>query len=109
MFAFTLLLMKVLLAYIFLFIFSFQVLPVKELGKILCKGQMTEEVHESGECGDDGPCAKVKKGTELFKLSETEYTAVDYYLHTSVLTAIHYAEDMNTQHIPDIFAPPPNC
>lgn len=101
--------MKVFLAYIFLFIFSFQVLPVKELGKILFKGQMTEEIHEAGHGSDDSQASKAKKGADPFKISETEYTALNLYLGTRVLTAIHYAEDMNTQHIPDIFVPPPNC
>ena len=30
--------------------FTFQVLPIKQIGKILWNGQMTEEVHEGGNC-----------------------------------------------------------
>lgn len=40
--------MKKLLAIIFLAIFTFQILPVKAIGKLLCSNQMTEEVHEHG-------------------------------------------------------------
>jgi len=40
--------MRPFLAIVFLTIFSFQILPVKEIGKILWNGTMTEEVHEHG-------------------------------------------------------------
>jgi hypothetical protein len=42
--------MKKFLAILFLSIFTIQILPIKEIGKILWNGQMTEEVHESGSC-----------------------------------------------------------
>lgn len=38
--------MRKIAALIFLTIFSFQLLPVEMIGKILWSGQMTEEVHE---------------------------------------------------------------
>lgn len=40
--------MKKLLAILFLTIFTFQILPVRAIGKILWNSQMTEEVHEHG-------------------------------------------------------------
>lgn len=42
--------MKKILAILFLTIFTFQVLPIRQIGKILWDGQMTEEVHENGPC-----------------------------------------------------------
>ncbi len=43
--------MKKFLAILFLTIFTFQILPVKAIGKILWDSQLTEEVHEHGNCG----------------------------------------------------------
>jgi len=39
--------MKQLLSIMFLTIFSFQIIPIKEIGKLLWSGQMTEEVHNT--------------------------------------------------------------
>lgn len=101
--------MKKLLAYIFLTIFSFQVLPVKEIGKILFKGQMTEEIHESGHSGDNNN-AKLKKGTDPFRLhnSDTEAIARMQHLSAQICLAILQAESLPMQFIPDIVTPPPN-
>jgi hypothetical protein len=99
--------MKKWLAYIFLTIFSFQVLPVKEIGKILFKGQMTEEIHESA----DGPVSvKLKKGTDPFKLhpGDFEQTARLQYLSAKLSLAIVESEWHPSQFIPDIVTPPPN-
>jgi hypothetical protein len=38
--------MKKCIAVIFLAIFTFQLLPLRAIGKLLCSNQMTEEVHE---------------------------------------------------------------
>ncbi len=40
--------MRKFLSILFLAIFSFQILPIKAIGKLLCSNQMTEEVHEHG-------------------------------------------------------------
>jgi hypothetical protein len=100
---------KKLLAYIFLTIFSFQVLPVKEIGKILFKGQMTEEIHESGPSPDNGN-AKLKKGTDPFRLHnfDTKDIARIQYLSAKICIAIVEAERLPKQFIPDIVTPPPN-
>lgn len=98
--------MKKFLAYIFLFIFSFQVLPVKELGKLLFKGTMTEEVHESGN-SDDGSFSKLKKEDPKI-LFHTTLLARQQYLAGKVHTAIHEADRLPVNFIPDILTPPPN-
>ncbi len=99
--------MKKWLAYIFLIIFSFQVLPVKEIGQILFKGQMTEEIHEA----DVNDCSsKIKKGTDPFRIhsTETDQTArIQYYSHRAILAVLE-SERLPGQFVPDIFTPPPN-
>jgi hypothetical protein len=98
---------RLVLATIFLIIFSFQILPVKAIGKILFKGTMTEEIHEQGHSGDECP-NKLKKNTEYFSFTETKATARIEYLSQKISTAIHLAESLPLHHVPDIFAPPPN-
>lgn len=42
--------MKKVAAILFLTIFTFMMLPLKQIGKMLWDNQMTEEVHEHGPC-----------------------------------------------------------
>jgi hypothetical protein len=100
--------MKRAIAYIFLFIFSFQVLPIKEIGKILYKGLMTEERNETAACEDEEPMIpKLKKESEPLYTDNTPI-AFYKYLSTRILTAIHTSEQIPKHHVPDIFTPPPN-
>lgn len=101
--------MKLFLASFFLFIFSFQVLPVKAIGKLLFKQAMTEEIHET-ECeGDtDGPECEVKKQDDPYSPSS--------YLDASEKLIAKYVsnvlgimpDNVSKQYIPDILTPPPN-
>jgi hypothetical protein len=105
--------MKKLLAGFFLFIFSFQILPVKELGKFLFKNQLTEEIKESdyAEGEYDGENLKLKKESDplMNHGSHEEKLARLEYLSHSLQTALHEAERLPLSHIADIFTPPPNC
>lgn len=97
--------MKKFLAYIFLFIFSFQVLPVKEIGQILFKGLMTEEIHETVD--ETSGNSKVKK--EPAKLYfKAEALASAKYLTRKIQIAIHESESLPRHFVPDILTPPPN-
>jgi hypothetical protein len=97
--------MKKFLAYIFLFIFSFQVLPVKEIGQILFKGLMTEEIHETVD--ENSGSSKLKK--EPAKLYfKAESLASIKYLTKKIQTAIHESESLPRHFVPDILTPPPN-
>jgi hypothetical protein len=100
--------MQKLIAYLFLFIFSFQVLPVKEIGGILYKQLLTEEIHEGKTCSDDIPPSKLKPGLEPFLLSEPGYYAQNRYFGCNVITALHRAESIPISHVSDIFTPPPD-
>ena len=104
--------MKKLIAYIFLFIFSFQVLPIKEIGKILFKNQLTEEIKEA-DCSQKGDedLSKLNKEGDPYHNIDWEYqkTARLLYLSHSLQTAIHQAERLPKHHVGEIFTPPPNC
>lgn len=100
------------LASIFLIVFSFQVLPVKELGRLLFKGQMTEEVHESNTTtGDDNGCLKMKLGSDPFGLAPEHHISFseESYLDTKIHTAMQRSERLIDRYAPDIPTPPPNC
>jgi hypothetical protein len=101
------------LAYIFICIFSFQVLPVKELGKLLVSGQMVEEIHEIENDGDIDPqTSKLKKEPEPLKYGSsllTAFSALAQYFTQKVLVAIHHSANLPRQYVPDILTPPPNC
>lgn len=91
----------------FLFIFSFQVLPVKELGKIFSKGQLTEEVHSGSDYSGD--CAlKIKKSTDLFHLWRTEQIVRNRHITVQILAKIQAAERIPQHHVPEVPTPPPN-
>lgn len=99
--------MKKILTYVFLTIFSFQVLPVKELGKFLYKGMMTEEIHEVESGSEDNTTGKWKK------LNEYKFTDKDTFLSGSYFTSIVQLTIFQTEHflcqfIPEIITPPPN-
>ena len=103
--------MKKLLAYIFLFIFSFQILPVKELGKMLFKNQLTEEIKETGDAeGESGESLKLKKDSDPFHHSEWsgENTARIKHLSDFLDVVFHEAERLPSHHIAEIPTPPPN-
>lgn len=112
-FAFTLLRVKKWLAYILFIIFSFQILPVKELGKLLCKGQLTEEVQEEAlaDTEEEPAGAKLKKEAEQFKFhnSTIEFVARTQYYGHNIMVAIHEADHLPLVYLPDIPTPPPNC
>jgi hypothetical protein len=98
--------MKKFVAYIFLFIFSFQVLPVKEIGSILFKGQMTEEIHETVD--DTSPGGKVKKEPEVKLFIKNEMQALAMRFTSIAQLAIHGSANLPRHFVPDIFTPPPN-
>lgn len=119
--------MKQAIALFFLFIFSFQVLPAKALGKLIAKAQMTEEVKHScdndndddcGSSGDDskdGKDGKDDKDEISEKYNEIFYPYRPIPLHTVSFVPpnkklnIWTSEDLIHLFTKDIHCPPPNC
>ena len=99
--------MKLFLASVFLFIFSLQILPVKEIGKILFKGTMTEEIHEAHGDIDDEDNGLQKQNdpyTPCRPYTQTEKLAV--LTRNGLKTSA--PQSVSKQFIPDIVTPPPN-
>lgn len=103
--------MKVFLATFFLAIFSLQVLPVKELGKILYKGTMTEELAETEaetEGKTEGFTEKWNANKEYNTASASSRTLLMVRYTAIVALTVHSAQYVFRQYIPDITTPPPN-
>lgn len=93
------------IAILFLLLLSSQVLPLKQVGKILFKSQITEEIHnEGGEHANDDDAVK------LFTHSgHPPYTPESIKFLTAVIAVhIHIVEMIPDYHLPEILTPPPN-
>lgn len=104
--------MKNCLAIFCLLIFSIQVLPIKQIGAILFKGQITEELHQHHDnSSSDTPIKLKKDGDPLngYFLAANQNLSRNLYLGNKLHTAFHAAERLPVCHVSDIFAPPPNA
>ena len=78
---------------------------MKEIGKLLCKGQNTEEVHDSD--GDNMP-VKEKKD-DVYKLYPPfSQTASLLSFGQKVIVSLHIADNLPSGYVADILTPPPN-
>ncbi len=92
--------------YIFLLIFSFQVFPVKQLGQLLYKMQMTEELYDAdGKADENEPEKQVLSSCN--KLHIIYISKSQYYNHI-ISIAIHFTEIIPASYVSDLFSPPPN-
>jgi hypothetical protein len=95
-----------LIAYFFILVFSLQLLPIKEIGEILFKGQITEEeVH--GQHAEDNTKLKKQHEPNPF-LASSNNTGRITYLSQMIRTVIHSAETLPPHFVPEIITPPPN-
>ncbi|OSZ79245.1 hypothetical protein CAP35_13605 [Chitinophagaceae bacterium IBVUCB1] len=101
--------MKQWLAYSFLFIFSFQLLPVRQLGQLLYKGQMTEEVYETdGKADENKSPESLAIDNDKYITNYSVYTKWLLYSNHAVHNTIYHTKALSAQYIADVFSPPPN-
>jgi hypothetical protein len=81
------------------------VLPMRAIGKIIAKGQLTEEVKEDCCNADDSDAGN---GNDMFCLFP-EYNSVVSVAEKQAATPVFCNEDLPSDHIKDIHCPPPNC
>ncbi len=104
-------------AIFFLLIFSFQVLPIKAIGKLLAKNQMTEEVKQDCSDTDDDNKEDSKEGKDDNK--EGKYNDLFHNIHAATpigdlaikkkVISNHGSDDLPNSYVEDIICPPPNC
>lgn len=111
--------MRLFLASFLLTIFCFQILPIRAIGKLLYKSQLTEELHEheedDAETGNDPfepeLLSKFKEYTSTGSQNESHTLAV--YMELCIarrnIAALQRSLFLEDQHYPDIFVPPPNA
>ncbi|MBC7553197.1 MAG: hypothetical protein H7257_04395 [Taibaiella sp.] len=103
--------MKMLLAYFFIFLFLCSVLPIREIGKLCCKAQSSEEVH-SDDCDngdDDCNLCKLKKEVDPFTVfsASSIVSAVNVY-GNKIQVAIHQTSILPDHFVPNIPTRPPD-
>lgn len=110
--------MRLFLASFLLTIFSFQILPIRAIGKILFKAQLTEELHEHEEDSEDADDPFGPEFFPKFKEYNTEARQGDSrmllgYMELRIarrnVGALQRSLFLEDQHYPDIFVPPPNA
>ncbi|HTN18476.1 MAG TPA: hypothetical protein VL092_12380 [Chitinophagaceae bacterium] len=94
------------IAYFMLTIFSFQVLPVKEIGRILFKSLITEEIHEDYEECDE---LKFKESMPFRKTPSFSYEQRRPSFEQKLALSFPWSSLIEHQHFPGIFVPPPNA
>jgi len=101
--------MKQWLAAIFLIIYSFQVLPVKSIGKLLCKNQATEETQSTNLTDSDNSEGKAMKYNDFFPShSFSSPTYASLALSHKIAVCTHHADVFPLHHVAEIPTPPPN-
>jgi hypothetical protein len=100
--------MRKCLAIMFLVIFSLQVLPLKVIGKLLCKGQNTEEVQED-EAGEDGDARLAKYNDDHTLPPTTDLTATMLAFGEKVTAIFLKADALPSVHVAELLSPPPDC
>ena len=82
-----------------------QMLPVKQIGKVLASNQWTEELpHDADEAGK----GHLVKFNHPF-LPPSNYTTLATYISDcKALAYIHFSEQIPSNHSAEVFTPPPN-
>jgi len=98
--------MKQLLSILFLTIFSFQIIPIKEIGKLLWSGQMTEEVHST--CDNQKSSLNDEVHKKLWYHHYAHY-ASEELADKAAFPSFHIDEALiKCLHL-DVALQPPNC
>jgi hypothetical protein len=103
--------MRILIAFFLLALFSFQALPVRDLGKIWTKAKvcMVDDCNEDEGC-DAPEGSKVKKDTSVFK----EYTtppsagADRLAIQAAQQIMLHRPDHLPVLYAGEVLTPPPN-
>jgi hypothetical protein len=92
-----------------LIIFSFQVAPVKALGKLLAKAQTTEEVHNDGSDNSEDDGSMSKFNDLYLSYHYPDVAAQTLYFKNKISGIIHRADALPATLVADVQSPPPDC
>ena len=81
-----------------------QMLPLRQIGKVLASNQWTEELpHDADEAGKD---PTVKFNHPL--LPPANYTSISSVSETKALAYIHHSQQIPSNHSTEVVTPPPD-
>ncbi len=84
---------------------SVQMLPVKQIGKVLASNQWTEELpHDVDETGKD----TLVKFNHPFLPPGLSFDSASFASETKALAYIHLSEQMPSNHSTEVVSPPPD-
>ena len=98
------------LAIIFLVIFTFQVMPMKGFGKLLCKSQNTEDVQDDDQGDDDatGLATLYSSDFILTRASSFDPSEGRHFFENKLSFIIRNAEALPYAYVTKVPAPPPD-
>lgn len=80
-------------------------LPIAQIGSMLCKNQWTEELpHDSDETGTLETAVKFNHPF----LPPNHYISVSSVIETKALAYIHHSEQIPSNHSTEVVTPPPD-
>jgi hypothetical protein len=102
--------MRRFLALLFLTIFSFQVLPLKAIGKLMDREQTTEEVQQDDANTDDqgGKVVKFQDDQNIDAPETYDTAAYIYCFNIKINALMHLADTLPIVPIAEIPSPPPD-
>src|SRR5947209_6619346 len=83
-----------------------QVLPVKQIGKMLCANQWTEELPHGSD--DDGGKADLSTPFQKVFLPVHGFTGPSFMAETKAMAYIHRSDQIPSNHSTDVVSPPPD-
>lgn len=85
---------------------ALQMLPVKEIGKMLCNNQWTEELPHGS--ADDGEKSDASTPFQKNFLPVNALTGPSFIIETKARTYIHSSDQVPSNHSTDVVSPPPD-
>ena len=94
-----------LISFLMCLLIGMQLLPLRQIGKVLASSQWTEELpHDADETGKDGSA----KFSHPFLPPANYTTTVCLTTDSKALAYIHYSEQMPPNHSTEVVSPPPD-
>lgn len=85
---------------------ALQMLPIKEIGKMLCSNQWTEELPHGP--ADDGEKSDISSPFQKNFLPVSTSTGPSFTIETKARTYIQSSDQVPSNHSTDVVSPPPD-
>lgn len=89
---------------ILMLVMAIQILPVKQVGKLLCSNQLTEDLPHNTDLAKDS-----KKSDSKSEFLEIDLSAIQHPVSDFQFSYFLYNDTIPLNHSNEIHTPPPNC